>query len=423
MPVLAPAPAFPLPVRLMNSVGAGLRSVGVPLIRLDESSLLAEARRATGLDDFGDDASRGLWRDGLRRLIDSLETEAHLTVLGRVMARRDALRLLENRLRLVDAWKRHPEILRAGVPRPIFVLGLPRTGTSILHELLAQDPGNRVPMTWEVMHPWPPPESATFDSDPRIARVERHLSGIDRLLPGFKAVHPMGALLPQECVALTAHDFATMIHHTTNRVPSYQAWLERVDLTPVYASHKRQLQYLQWRCPAERWVLKSPGHLWALGALLAVYPDARIVQTHRDPLRVLASLISLVGLLRGLAMDPARNDVHEIARDWAERLAGGLRRCMEVRDRELTDDARVFDVQFRDFVGNEIATVRRIYDHFGLEFTAQAESRMRAFLDRNPKDKHGAHTYSLAGTGLDVEKERARLAGYQERYGIPSEPT
>jgi hypothetical protein len=169
------------------------------------------------------------------------------------------------------------------------------------------------------MHPWPPPERATYDTDPRIARVEQHFAGIDRLIPGFKAMHPMGALLPQECVALMAHDFATMIYHTTHAVPSYQRWLEEADLRPLYASHRRQLQYLQWRCPAERWVLKSPGHLWALDALLAEYPDALLIQTHRDPLKVIASLVSLVCLLRRLATD--RIDARAVGADWTERLA------------------------------------------------------------------------------------------------------
>ena len=248
----------PLGLRLMNGIGGALQRVGVPLVRLDEERLLTEATRRTGLSDFGDE----WFRDPLRRLLDAYEKEAALTTLGRLIARNDILRLLENRLRLIDTWKRHPEILSTPICQPIVIIGLPRTGTTILHELLAQDPANRVPLTWEVMHPWPPPERATYVSDPRIAQVAKHFSRIDQVLPGFQAIHPMGAQLPQECVALMAHDFATMIYHTTNSVPSYQAWLEAADLRPVYASHRQQLQYLQWRCAGDRWVLKSPGHLW-----------------------------------------------------------------------------------------------------------------------------------------------------------------
>jgi hypothetical protein len=407
----------PVGLRVLNGVGALLDRTGLSAIRLDEDALRARAARRTGLTDFGEPA----FREPLRCLLHALEDEAHLTLLGRLIARADILRLLENRLRMTDVRRRHPEIEQEDVGRPLFIVGLPRTGTTILHELLAQDPANRVPMTWEVMHPWPPPERATFDSDPRIAAVERHFAGIERLIPGFRTMHPMGARLPQECVALTAHDFATMLFSTTHDVPSYQAWLDAADLGWVYASHRRQLQYLQWRCRGARWVLKSPGHLWALDALLAVYPDAFIVQTHRDPLQVVASLVSLVALLRRLGSD--RVDPHAIGAEWTARLAAGLERAMHVRERGVPAAARVVDVRFGDFMRDEIGTVHRVYDQLGLRLGAEAEARMRRFLAANPRDKHGRHRYTLAAAGLDARHERGRYAAYQERFGIPSEPT
>ena len=323
----ASRPSRPLGLRIFNRTGGALRRVGIPLVELDEGALLDRARRLTGLADFGDP----FFREPMRVLLDSFETEAELTMLGRVIARTDVVRLLENRLRMTDVLTHYPEIAEGEVRQPIFIVGLPRTGTTILHELMAQDPANRVPMTWEVMHPWPPPTRETYDSDPRIAIVDQHFSGVDRLIPRFKRMHPMGAQLPQECVALTAHDFASMLFSTTHWVPSYQAWLDRADLRWVYAAHRRQLQYLQWRCPADRWVLKSPGHLWALDALLAIYPDARIVQTHRDPLKVIASLANLVALLRSMSSD--RIDRDAIGAEWTARLADGMQRSMEVRDR------------------------------------------------------------------------------------------
>ncbi len=405
----------PLGLRLLNGAGRALRGAGLPLLRLDDASLLARATRTTGLDDFGD----GAFRAPLRRLLDAFENEAELTFLGRIIARSDVVRLLENRLHMVDTRKRHPEIDAGDVRRPIFVVGLPRTRTTILHELLAQDPANRVLMTWEVMHPWPPPERASWETDPRIARVEAHFAGVDRLLPGFKTMHPMGARLPQECVALTAHDFASMIFSTTHRVPGYQAWLDGADLRWVYASHRRQLQYLQWRCPAERWVLKSPGHLWALDALLAVYPDARIVQTHRDPLKVIASLTSLVTLLRSMASDAI--DPFAIGVEWTERLAAGLERSMVVRARGLPAGAQVFDAHFAELLRDEIDMVRRIYAHFDLPLTPEAEARMRRYLAENPRDRHGAHRYTLEASGLDPATERRRYARHQELFGIGSE--
>ncbi|MCX5740585.1 MAG: sulfotransferase [Proteobacteria bacterium] len=405
----------PFGLRVLNRTGAALRKLGVPLVRLDADSLLQSARKSASLTDFGHDS----FRAPLERLVASLESEAQLTLLGRVIARRDLLRLLENRLRQVDLRKQHREINWERIERPLFILGLPRTGTSILHELMAQDPANRVPMTWEVMHPFPPPETRTFHSDPRIAQVDAHFSGIDRLLPDFKTMHPMGARLPQECVVITQHEFASMVWHTSNRVPSYQNWLDGADLRHVYESHKRWLQVLQWKAPAERWVLKSPGHLWALESLLAVYPDARIVQNHRDPLKVVASLVSLVCTLRSLATEVI--DPHEIGRDWTQRLAAGLDHATRVRDEAKLPESQVFDVPFRAFMADEIAMVRKIYEHFGMQYTAEAERRMRAFLAANAADKHGRHTYDLSLGGLDEATERKRYAAYQQRFAIPSE--
>ena len=406
---------LPFAIRAVNRAGGVLRAAGVPLVSLDERSLLDAASRATGLDDFGDE----FFREALRRLLASFEREAAMTLMGRIVARRDLLRLLENRLRMVDVRKRNPEIAAGEVRAPIFVIGLPRTGTTILHELLAQDPANRVLMTWEVMHPFPPPERATYETDPRIAAVEKHFSGVDRILPHFKKMHPMGARLPQECVALTAHDFASMVFSTTHFLPSYQVWLDTTDLRPVYESHRRWLQVFQWHCGAERWVLKSPGHLWALDALLAIYPDARIVQTHRDPLKVLASLASLEDVLRRMASDVV--DIAALGREWSERLADGLARAMRVRDEARLGGDRAVDVSFGEFMKDEVGMVRRIYEQFGIPFTAEAEARMRRFLAENPADKHGGHRYTLAAAKLSEATERSLFAAYQERFGIASE--
>ena len=410
--------AQPLGVRALNSAGAALRGLGLPLVRLDAETLLARARRRARLDDFGDER----FHHPLRRLVRALEEEAHLTLIGRLVAREEIVRLLANRLQVTDVLARNPEIARGRVEAPLFILGLPRTGTSILHELLTQDPANRVPMTWEVMHPFPPPEAATFETDARIAQVDEHLGGIDRLIPGFSSMHPMGARLPQECVAITQHELASLVWPTTHRVPSYATWLlDETDHGPLYASHRRWLHYLQWKAPARRWMLKSPGHLWTLDALLREYPDARIVQTHRDPLRVLASLVSLVCTLRSVASDDI--DPHEVGAEWSVRLADGMYRTMAVRDRGLLPPERVFDMQFGEFMRDEIAMVRRIYGHFGIELSAEAEARMRRFLADNRADKHGRHTYSLAPGGLDEATERARYAVYQARHDVPSEPT
>ena len=412
----ASVPPKPWALRALNDAGARVAALGARLPSLDTGRLVATARRRTGIEDFGD----ARFHRALERLVTAFEREAALTTLGRIVARNDLLRLLEGRLRMEQVMRAAPAIEQGEIRAPIFVLGLPRTGTTILHELLAQDPANRVPTTWEVMHPWPPPERASFATDRRIAQVEKHLSGVERLIPGFQSVHRMGAALPQECVAITAYELASILFSTTHRVPSYQRWLESIDHRPLYAAHKRWLQYFQWRAPGERWVLKSPGHLWTLDALLAVYPDARIVQTHRDPLRVVASLVSLCTLLRSMASDAI--DPHEIAVEWAPRLAQGLDASIRARDAARLPPERVFDVHFRDFVGNEVATVRRLYERFGLVLSDETEARMRAYLAANPKDKHGGHRYDFGTAGLDRDAERRRFAAYSERFAIAEEP-
>jgi len=410
-------PRLPITVRAINAVGNTASRLGIRIGDLGMDALLAAASRETGLNDFGDP----FFRQPLARLLESLESDAALTAIGRVAVRAELIRSLKNRLYMTDVFRSAPEIADGTIRKPLFILGLPRTGTSILHELLAQDPANRVPMTWEVFNMWPPPERSTYSRDPRIEQADRFLSRIDSILPDFKSIHPMGATLPQECVALMAHDFASIQFHTTYRLPSYQLWLENLDFGPVYASHRRQLQYLQWKCPAEQWVLKSPGHLWALDALLDQYPDALIIQTHRDPLKVLASLVSLVTTLRGLASN--RIDPLEIADDWAVRLAQGLDTTTRVRNQRRLPPSRVFDMHFHELLRDEIAMVRRIYSHFDRELTAEAEAGMRAFLAAHSRDQRGRHSYRFADTGLDPEEERRRFAAYQQTFDVPSERT
>ena len=407
---------LPLGVRAFNAAGRGLRALGVPLGRLDVDALVDGARKRSGLSDFGGDS----FYAGLRSLVDSLEGEAALSALGRVSARTEITLLLENRWQLQEWRRRHPEITQVKIERPIFIIGMPRTGTTILHEVIAQDPRIRVPMTWEVDRPFPPPQTATYTSDPRIAEVDKTLARTDTLIPDFKRMHPMGAQLPQECVRMTAMDFASMIFQTTYRVPSYARWLhEKADLTSAYTIHRRMVQHLGWRCPRERWVLKSPGHLWHIESLLKEYPDACLVQTHRDPLKIVASLTSLVSALRTMASD--RIDRLEIAREWAEHVRNGLDASVRSRERGVVPPNQVMDIQFREFMADPVGAIRRIYERFGLELSSDGERRMRAFLAANPDDKHGKHAYRFADTGLSLDEERGRVSHYQRFFDVPSE--
>jgi hypothetical protein len=383
---------------------------------LDANRLVATAQDATGLDDFGGTA----WREGLDQLVDALQTEAHLHELGEQIAAGELVDYLSNRLGIVEWRKQHPEIAGVDVVPPIVIIGQARTGTTILHDLLAQDPANRLPLTWETDRPLPPPETATFGTDPRIAESQALLEGVELVIPGFQAMHPMGALLPQECVRMTGGDFRSMIFPTQYRVPSYARWLiDDADMASAYAYHRIFLQHLQSRHPAARWVLKSPGHLWCLSALLEEYPNALLVQTHRDPLRIVASLTSLMSTLRRLGSDDISQA--DIAAEWAEHLVTGIDRSVDAREKGIVPADRVVDVQFRAFMEDPFTTIREIYDRLGLELSDESEQRMRAFLADNTTEKHGGHHYTFADTELDMGEWRERTRRYQEFFDVPTE--
>jgi hypothetical protein len=385
-------------------------------IALDADRLVATAHDTTGLDDFGATA----WREGLERLVDALRTEAHLHELGEQIAAGEVADYLSTRLGIVEWRKQHPEIAGVDVTPPIVIVGQGRTGTTILHDLLAQDPANRVPLTWETDSPLPPPETATYDTDPRIAASQQLLDGVELVIPGFQAMHPMGALLPQECVRITGGDFRSMIFPTQYRVPSYARWLlDEADMSSAYDYHRIYLQHLQSRHPAPRWVLKSPGHLWCLGALLDEYPNALLVQTHRDPLRIIASLTSLMSVLRRLGTDDISQP--DIAGEFADYLADGLDRSVEARENGTVPAERVVDVQFRAFVADPFTTIREIYERLGFELGKEAAQRMRVFLADNTTEKHGGHHYTFADTELDVGEWRERTRRYQEFFDVPTE--
>ncbi len=394
-----------------------LHSVSDPSwIRLDAHELLAEAQQRTGLADFGGDD----FQEPYRIFVTALEEEARLHTLGRLIVRDDLLNWLGNRLELTEWRKRHPEIGEQAIDAPLFITGLPRTGTSILHELLAQDPAHRAPLHWEVRHPCPPPESATYETDERIARADRQVRLWNQIVPEYDTMHELGGRIPVECIQLTAHSFRSDELMGRHLVPSYAAWFAGCDLVPAYAFHRLLLQHLQWRCPGERWVLKAPSHLSQLEPLLAVYPDARIVFTHRDPLRVLPSVASILfstAWVRSDAVDP------EAVLGWftGDTCAHLLDGMSALRDRGVLREQQCIDVRYADLVGRPFETLGGIYDHFGISFSHEAEQRMRDYLDAKPKGKHGEHQYSFSDTGLDLEAERERFRGYYERYGVPSE--
>ena len=384
-------------------------------LRVDRLLELVSAE--TGLSDLGEPT----WRDGAQRLTQELDAGASLNELGVAIASAEIADYLRNRLYVTHWLDAHPQITDQPVVPPIVILGQPRTGTTILFEVLAQDPDNRVPMTWEVDRPWPPPASATYDTDPRIGEVQATLEATELLIPGFLGMHALGARLAQECVRITGGEFRSMIFSTQYKVPEYQRWLlHEADMAPAYRYHRRFLQYLQSAHPGQRWVVKSPAHLWSLGALMDEYPDALVVHTHRDPLRVVCSLASLVDLLRRLASDDVA--IADVAQEWVGDIVEGLDRAVEARRDGTVSPDRAVDVQFEAFLADPMAVVGQIYERLGLELTTEAERRMRRFVAENPREKHGGHAYRFADTCLDAGLLRERTRGYSEYFGVPDEP-
>lgn len=404
-------PVPPRFLRILNAVGTVL-----PKVVLTPDALIRRARKKTGLTDFGPE---GPFLDALDVLCDSLESEAALTPVGRLLVGNMLGQGLEYQLQLQDWFQRHPEIADERIDQHLIIIGMPRTGTTILHELMALDPANRCPLTWEVAHPFPPPETTTYHHDPRIAETERELKVSHFLMPGVENMHRMGARLPQECVAITAWIFASMQYPTVLRIPGYMDWLmHKADHAAMYRFHRRALQYLQWRCPG-RWVTKTPAHLWSLEALLAEYPEAMLVQTHRDPLKIVSSLTSMIPTMR--AAYSRHVDVREVAREWSGNCVTALNASVASRRAGAIRPEQVVDIQFQDFMADPAQAVRRIYQQFGLPFSEGFERAIEHYIANNPSDKHGGHKHHFRDTGLDVATERARVRDYQDFFGVASE--
>jgi hypothetical protein len=401
-------------LRLINAAGRRFLHNGFTWLHLDAKTLLEKACKRTGLDDFGDAS----FLEAFQVLLQAYKTEAEFNFIGRVCVHSDTVRTLANRLRLVADRQRYPAIADEVIRRPLFITGLPRSGTTFLHALLAQDPDHRAPQVWEVMHPSPPPEAASYARDRRITTTARELKWIDLLMPNFKTVHLIGARLPQECIAITSHDFRSYTFESMYRVPSYRAWHDLQDKHPEYEFHHRFLQHLQWRTPGKRWVLKAPSHLLALDGLLKVYPDAGIILTHRDPLKVLPSCASFTEVLRRAFSDCV--DKVSLAQEVRQRWEEGA--GLAVKYRQMPGlQKQFFDVRYSDLIRNPMSMVQRLYEHFDLELTSAAEGAMQQFLQANPKNKGGVHRYSLEEFGLNLAKERGRFQFYLDFFGLEPE--
>src|SRR3989475_1259122 len=396
-----------LPVRLLNGCGTLLDKSRIPRTPIRAVDLIKTAKRRCGLDDFGG----GDFFEGLSRLIDSCQRESQLNLIGRIVLRADLIRTLCSRLFMQWDRKAYPSIVRQEIRDPLFIVGLPRSGTTLLHTLLALDPEHRIPLTWEVMTPSPP----TGDNEKR--RIQRAISScncFNWLAPTFRQVHPVGAELPQECVSLMAPTFMSDQFDAMYYVPSYRAWFFHQDLRPAYEYHRRFLQHLQVRQSARRWILKAPTHMFAMPALLSVYPDALFVQTHRTPVDAMASVSSLVTILRSAFSDAV--DPFTVCREAIQYWSETMDKFLNERDRLAGN--RICDVEYDEISRDPIAAVGRIYDHFGWSLSREAEQRMRTLVASHAQRQPGNHRYHLSQFGTSAEEVLTAFAPYCQRFGL-----
>ncbi|WP_438985457.1 sulfotransferase family protein [Aequoribacter sp.] len=384
------------------------------VVPLDETSLLDHAMAKTGLSDFGEDS----WREPFQVYLKSVESEAQLTLFGRLMARNDLILWLTTRLEVMDWLKRYPEIEEQEVKAPMFIVGLPRSGTSILFELLAQDPDVGVPLMWEALQPCPPPEIATYGTDPRIEYADSVFTQWNRVAPEFAAMHEMRGDIPAECGLIMAGSFISDHIGSLHQTPSYAMWCAQADYLPAYKYHRKVLQVLQWRNPRARWLLKAPEHQVHLDVLLQIYPDARIVQTHRDPIQCMASTTSLMGTLYHMRSDQPFNAAMFENILMGEATAHRLEKVMDQRDSGLVPPANIADSRYQDLIEDPLANIQRLYRHFDLDLSDTAKTAMQAYLAAKPKGKFGTHRYPVQEEHLSA---RPLFERYQTRYQVPNE--
>lgn len=375
-----------------------------------ETRLLDEATSATGLSDFGEFDD---FRVGLRVLVAAADA-AGLTGEARDAFDASCVALLVTRLKLIQVRSDQPAIAAERIDGPLAVIGLPRTGTTALVDLLAQDPAARSPMQWETANLFPPATREAWSTDPRIALTQAAFDAMATVSPIVAlGLHTFGALLPDECNSFLTLDFRSPNLSVMGGLPSYSEWLRFGEVSRPYAFHRMVLQHLQHHGPSGRWTVKSPFHNFAIPQFLAEYPDAMLVHTHRDPLELMPSMCGLYSTIRDEAAgDPRR---HTTGRELVELWGTGLQRGLAARLDPVVD-ARVFDVSHRAMLTDPLGTVRSVYDHFDLPFTADAERAMRQWLD-HPSQHMSSVKFTLAEFGLDPDQVEAGFGDYRSRFG------
>lgn len=371
--------------------------------------IISEAQTATGLTDMGDPAAMA----GLEQLVAASNAEGRLSEAGDPRWQGSIVKLLSNRLRIVDYLKQHPALLDAPIEKPMFVFGLPRTGTTMTINLLNADPARRCLLRWEAQNPVPPAKAGELSSDPRYHAENEKLAISVKYMPQIAAIHYEEADGPTECQFAMALSFCAQLFESQVNIPSFRDWFVKTDYLPALRFHKQLLQMLQAE-NGGRWTLKNPWHPLFLDALTTVYPDAQLVMTHRDPVEVVGSACSLIRHIRPIYSDTV--DLHEIADQMIDTFDMMIARQNAYRDAHGRDS--IFDIQYADQIRDPIGQMRKLYAHFDEPLTAEAEAAMEQTLRDQPKGKHGKHEYSLEEFGLTAQEVRTHFRDYYERYGI-----
>ncbi|MPS67271.1 MAG: sulfotransferase [Novosphingobium sp.] len=379
---------------------------------LEPQTLIARARSLTGLTDFGSDLS---FMTGFHRLVEAVEAMDPPPQL-RQTASEKIVGLLASRLRYIEDEKRHPEITQQDLGDPVIVCGLPRTGTTITYDLLCLDPAARAPREWEWYIPWPAPEEASFESDPRIGQVQAIYENWLKHAPQLADIQRMDCTQPGECNHGMMLHFASTNFPAELGVPDFARWLQETVPEGQYRTHRRMLQQFQWKGPKGRWTLKSPQHLMDLPGLLQAYPGAMLVWTHRDPVLTFSSLSSMIAGF--LAAVGGANDLTAIGRSVVDTWCAAMARATEARSGDPVLEGRILDLAHRDVVSDPMAAIERIYSRFDLPFSVQHRERIARFLAENSAaNRLGKHRHSPEQFGIDPAEVHARLAGYYTRYG------
>lgn len=406
-------PYRPKFIAALNGIGRALETLGLRA-SLDARALIAAACKKTGLTDFGDAS----FRSGLEILTRSLDTEAQLHPVGRLIMRQRLIGLLAVRLKAQALFTKHPEIRQQEIDAPLVIAGLQRTGTTMLHRLLAADPRLRALRSYEAMNPLGEPHPAG-SPDPRLKATRLAEKALRYMAPQFFAIHPVNADAPEEEILLMDYSFLSDVAESLANVPGYAAWLRTQDVTPAYAYMKSLLQLMQWQAgtqPAPRWILKTPAHLGHLDILLKTFPDAKIIQTHRDPARTAASYSSMMAHGHGVFSDAV--DARAVAAHWHRKNVAMVDAARCVR---AAHPASFIDVSYYDVIADPLPQVRRIYEFSGIELTLAAIAAMDAARRDNPQNKHGVHSYALEDFGLSLTQIRQDYGRYREFFGIPEE--